>query len=201
MRPFGLSAPLHVLLLVATFTLAACLPSRVLVAADGPQPWITTDSTRYVLRVIPQQNPANGWEGNAYRLTVLATYTNRSAHTRYLHHQCGTWEGRLSREVVRAGGEGPPAELMMLVGCDWTGEAQRPIPVAPGESYVDRVEMETHDQPMARPRITMANRLGWFRLVYLVRQTGSLTKEWPTDLVPAEERMSTAFEVVLAAPR
>lgn len=184
------------LVVAASSTVAAQRPC----IAESSRPGITTDSSRYVLRITHQQNPANGWESNVYRLALVATYTNHSAETLYLHYVCGRGD-MLSYDIVRPEVEDAFPHLRTLIMCDWTREARPPIPVAPGDSFVDRVELESSDEPMARPRITVANRLGSFRLVYDVRRTNSLTRERPTDLVPLEERTSNTFEVVLAPDR
>ena len=172
---------------VLLLMLCGCVSRSAQRVQAPPGIWVVTDSTRYHIRFVP----GDELHPSQYYLTMQAMYFNRSDERRYLYRSCGTWDTP-SRRFIRVGDDPTPVELTAIIGCDWSGQLQPPIPVDPGSSYVDRFVLRSSENPS----ITPDQRQGTFRLVYAVQRTP--TAGWdPVDLVPESERTSNPFEVVL----
>ena len=140
---------------------------------------IETDSTQYHLRQ----------DGAFYTLTMEVRVTNPFDRTVYLHRKCGYYEFP-ARYPVRADDD-TTAVWLDDVGCI-TAEMLRPIPLPAGDTYVDRVEFLSVDQPST----TMAMRTGTMALVYAIQPTRAIGGWSAGDPFPFEHTTSNSFVVL-----
>jgi hypothetical protein len=128
--------------------------------------------------------------GMGNRLTIVATFRNRSTAPIYLE---------------RCGSDGPTYALEKQAGDQWASAAApvcqligaAPIVVPPGESRTDTLRLLDLSAPNAAPRFQIHPIRGTYRLVYdafaRIVEEPPITR--PTDRLPIEARVSNRFEV------
>lgn len=127
-----------------------------------------------------------------YSVRLRVTVTNPLDRTVYLHRQCG-YGDHPSRYLVRAGLD--DTRIWLDSGVCITAPLRAPIPLGPGESYLDDVVLRSTESPQANPPITMAMRTGTFRLVYGVQLTDRVEGWHPVSPLPTDRTMSNAFTI------
>jgi hypothetical protein len=129
-------------------------------------------------------------DGNGLELTIVATFTNRTADTIVLH-PC--YERR------------PAVALEKWVGGEWKSAFDQACPdildrsaprLAPGESRTDTASIFASLRPNTYPRFELGAVPGLYRAVY-----GKAHRSWRSThylgaLLPKELRVSNAFRIV-----
>jgi hypothetical protein len=145
---------------------------------------LQTDRTDYFLSYTPDMG--------IYWLDMTVTFTNRGSGWLYLHRTCG--HGDAPQRVVRRVDDSGARTWLGDVTCI-TAVLRLPIPVGPGETFVDRFTLYSTESPNANPPITMDQRTGTFRLEYFI-QTENRVEGWAAvALVPEARRVTNAFRV------
>ncbi len=129
--------------------------------------------------------------GGWHFLTVHSTITNAGTRPIDLHRFCGHTDGPASL-VTRPDGYDVPIGFIGWGCFAVESDMQPPIPLAPGESYIDVAEL-TADRANDVREWT-----GAFRLLYYV-QSSDRTASFGTDLIPEADRVSNTFVVLRPA--
>ena len=153
-------------------------------APGAPAP-ISTDAPVYTLTKV-----SGGYDAEA-----LAVYTNTTGRTVYFARCTSEARGPLFF-VRRTGADSTAASF---VGGIWACVGGVPTGrVRPGGSLSARVWLGSTDSPNARPPITMADRIGQFRIAFqLCAEPAADSDE--CVLLPAAARESNEFELRLSA--
>lgn len=152
--------------------------------SDQPPPLtgdvlITTDRDVYQVRRTP----------DAIELDILATFTNRTADTVYLH-PCGRSQ--------------PSYLLEKWVSTEWQPAFSPPCPallmldpprVAPGASRTDTARVRASLRPNTSPRFDMEPAAGTYRLVYAQAYGSWRANQGPGELLPLAMRTSRSFRI------
>jgi aryl-alcohol dehydrogenase-like predicted oxidoreductase len=142
-------------------------------------PLIATDSANYRARR----------SGDGIELDIVATLTNRTADTVYLH-PCGRsqpnfllekWDGSEWRPAYAT----PCPAILML----------DPPRVAPGATRTDTARVRASTAANAAPRFELDPLAGTYRLVYMQAYGSWHVNEGPGELLPLEKRVSAAFRI------
>ncbi len=151
-------------------------------ARDGSP--IRTDSLVYTLR-------RNHGTYDAY---ALAVYVNRSRKP-VAYARCMPEDGGPMFDIVRA----EPDTARAFVGGVWACVGGVPTgKVAPGDSLIVPVRLGSTDSPAADPPITIAQRIGLFRITFALCARPSADSDACKQL-PIEQRRSNVFRI--APPR
>ena len=126
--------------------------------------------------------------GQSIELDIVATFTNRTAETVYLH-PCGQsqpsfmlekWDGRAWRAAYT-----PACPMLLMLD---------PPRVAPGASRTDTARVRASLAPNTMPRFSIDPITGTYRLVY-----AQAYRTWPSggpgELLPEAQRVSAAFRI------
>jgi hypothetical protein len=171
------------LLLAALVTApCACLPSTGHAPSPLAAPAVTVDRDTYRVRRVR--------EGQGLELTIVSTFTNRTADTIVLH-PC--YERRQA------------VALEKWVGSEWKSAFGQACPdildraaprLAPGESRTDTSLVFASLRPNTAPRFELATVPGLYRMVYWGAHGPARADGRLGALLPKELRVSNPFRVV-----
>jgi hypothetical protein len=169
-------------LAAVVIALCACVPSTGHAPSPLAAPAVAVEHDTYRVRRVR--------DGDMLELTIVATYTNRTADTIVLH-PC--YERRQAVALDKwVGGEWKSAFDQACPDVLSTGAPR----LAPGESRTDTLLIFASLRPNTSPRFELGSVPGMYRLVYWKAH-----RNWQGNLrlgalLPEELRVSNAFRVV-----
>jgi hypothetical protein len=162
--------------------LCSCVPSTGQVPSPLATPAVAVERDTY--RVRRTRN------GDVLELTIVTTFTNRTADTIVLHPCYGRH---------------PAVTLDKWVGGEWKSAFDKACPdivvsnaprLAPGESQTDTAWLSASLRPNGRPRFELGTVPGLYRVVYWGAHRLGVAPSYLGPLLPKELRVSNAFRVV-----
>lgn len=167
---------------VVVMSLCACVPSTGQAPAPLAAPAVAVERDTY--RVTRTRG------GDVLELTIVSTFTNRTADTVVLH-PC--YDRR------------PAVALEKWVAGEWKSAFDQGCPdilltsaprLAPGESRADTAWVSASLRPNTRPRFELGTVPGLYRIVYWKAHRGWRAPNYLGELLPLELRVSNPFRVV-----
>ena len=171
-------------LLRATLLVAAgsCLPSRGPAPPPLAAPLVTVERDTYRVR--------RTRDGSVLELTIVATFTNRSADTVVLHPCINRGEAAVALDKWVDG------EWRSAFDHACVDVLDRSAPrLAPGQSRTDTVTLSASLRPNVSPHFEFDAVPGLYRVVYWKAWRNWISGR-PGGLLPKELRVSNAFRVV-----
>ncbi len=147
--------------------------------APAQDPLVTTDQRTFRARRT----------GDAIGLDIVATFTNRTGDTVYLH-PCGQVQPSFFLEKWVDGAwkpaYSPPCPAILMLD---------PPRVAPGASRTDTAHVRASTAANSFPRFELDSLAGSYRLVYAQAYGSWRPNEGPGELLPLERRASAPFRI------
>jgi hypothetical protein len=127
---------------------------------------------------------------DALHLTIVSTFTNRTAATVYLH-PCGRSQPAFTLERLVSGewrpAYSPPCPALLMLD---------PPRVASGASRTDTALVHAALTPNTEPRFLQQPIDGTYRMVYAQAYGSWVPNQGPGELLPLERRISGPFRIV-----